>query len=160
MLERCAAAATASSNGSAGSSNSAIGGVPASSSNGTSADSAAHEEDAGSAALDLTADWATTLSLGEQQRLAFARALLAKPELVLLDESTSALDLENEARLYAALVATGAAVVSVGHRESLRKFHTRQLRLGQGPDGLDWSIEGIASWGTQDDAEKALAAAT
>lgn len=41
-------------------------------------------------------DWASVLSLGEQQRLAFARLLLAKPTLVLLDESTSALDEANE----------------------------------------------------------------
>lgn len=46
--------------------------------------------------LDSMHDWASVLSLGEQQRLAFARLLLAKPTLVLLDESTSALDEANE----------------------------------------------------------------
>lgn len=45
-------------------------------------------------------DWASSLSLGEQQRLAWARLLLAKPKLALLDEATSALDQDTEARLY------------------------------------------------------------
>lgn len=46
--------------------------------------------------LDSTYEWSSVLSLGEQQRLAFARLLLSKPKLVLLDESTSALDEDNE----------------------------------------------------------------
>lgn len=50
--------------------------------------------------LDMTSEWSSVLSLGEQQRLAFARLLLAKPKLVLLDESTSALDEANEVHLY------------------------------------------------------------
>ena len=78
----------------------------------------------------MAADWSSLLSLGEQQRLAFARVLLANPALVLLDESTSALDLPNEARLYQILLDRGVAVVSVGHRDSLKQFHDRQLLLG------------------------------
>lgn len=46
--------------------------------------------------LDAKHEWSSVLSLGEQQRLAFARLLLAKPKLILMDESTSALDEENE----------------------------------------------------------------
>lgn len=46
--------------------------------------------------LDSTCEWSSVLSLGEQQRLAFARLLLARPKLALLDESTSALDKANE----------------------------------------------------------------
>lgn len=46
--------------------------------------------------LDSIYEWSSVLSLGEQQRLAFARLLLSKPRLVLLDESTSALDEANE----------------------------------------------------------------
>lgn len=77
----------------------------------------------------MLADWSARLSLGEQQRLAFARVLLAAPALVLLDESTSALDLANEARLYETLRARGVAYVSVGHRDSLRDFHDKTLTL-------------------------------
>lgn len=77
----------------------------------------------------MVADWAARLSLGEQQRLAFARVLLAAPALVLLDESTSALDLANEARLYGTLRERGVAYVSVGHRDSLREFHGETLTL-------------------------------
>jgi ABC-type uncharacterized transport system fused permease/ATPase subunit len=51
-------------------------------------------------ALDYVADWSGILSLGEQQRLAFARLLLAAPRLALLDEATSALDTKNEGLLY------------------------------------------------------------
>ena len=51
-------------------------------------------------ALDYVADWSGILSLGEQQRLAFARLLLAAPKLALLDEATSALDTRNEGLLY------------------------------------------------------------
>lgn len=50
--------------------------------------------------LDTTNEWSSVLSLGEQQRLAFARLLLSKPDLVLLDESTSALDEPNEVYYY------------------------------------------------------------
>ncbi|KAK9830575.1 hypothetical protein WJX81_000349 [Elliptochloris bilobata] len=79
--------------------------------------------------LDAVADWASMLSLGEQQRLAFARVLLARPRLVLMDESTSALDVANEARLYAALREAGITFVSVGHRPTLTAFHDAVLRL-------------------------------
>lgn len=98
-------------------------------------------------ALDTIADWSTMLSLGEQQRLAFARVLLANPAVVLLDESTSALDLENEARLYGLLRASGAAVVSIAHRTSLLQYHEKVLRLegGDVPEvGAKWRITGVA----------------
>lgn len=79
--------------------------------------------------LDLVADWSTQMSLGEQQRLAFARVLLANPALVLLDESTSALDTTNESRLYGILKDRGVTFISVGHRDSLRQFHDQVLQL-------------------------------
>jgi putative ATP-binding cassette transporter len=61
-------------------------------------------------------DWSQVLSGGEQQRLAIARALLRPWELVLLDESNSALDLPTEALLYGELLARAASLISVGHR--------------------------------------------
>jgi putative ATP-binding cassette transporter len=79
--------------------------------------------------LDETTHWALALSPGEQQRIAFARALVQRPEWLFLDEATSALDEETEARLYALLrdQLPATTVVSVGHRSTLRAFHARRL---------------------------------
>jgi putative ATP-binding cassette transporter len=79
--------------------------------------------------LDESAHWALALSPGEQQRIAFARALVQNPEWLFLDEATSALDEETEARLYALLRERlpATTVVSVGHRSTLRAFHARRL---------------------------------
>lgn len=74
-------------------------------------------------------DWAKTLSLGEQQRLAFARVLLHRPGFVILDEATSALDGANEAHLYRELMATCTTVLSVGHRASLLIYHKQVLEI-------------------------------
>merc|ERR1712050_558376 len=71
------------------------------------------------------------LSLGEQQRINFARLLLQPPglQLALIDEGTSACDVENEGRLYAALQQRLKSFVSVGHRPALRRYHTHALVL-------------------------------
>lgn len=83
--------------------------------------------------LDTVRDWGDELSLGEQQRLAFARVLVARPRLCVLDEATSALDLANEAAMYGALAAVpGLTYVSVGHRPSLVDFHARRLDVKGG----------------------------
>ncbi|MBV8885896.1 MAG: ABC transporter ATP-binding protein/permease [Chroococcidiopsidaceae cyanobacterium CP_BM_RX_35] len=76
-------------------------------------------------------DWADVLSLGEQQRLTFARLLLNKPNYVILDEATSALDLENEEQLYQHLQALGTTFLSVGHRLTLANYHQSLLELSQ-----------------------------
>lgn len=81
--------------------------------------------------LDSMHDWASVLSLGEQQRLAFARLLLAKPTLVLLDESTSALDDTNEVHLYSQIEAAGITYISVGHRKTLHRFHNKVLYISK-----------------------------
>lgn len=81
--------------------------------------------------LEVVDNWSQRLSLGEQQRLAFARILLAKPALLFLDEATSALDEASEARLYGLLRAVlwRPTVVSVGHRSTLRSFHDQVLEV-------------------------------
>jgi putative ATP-binding cassette transporter len=79
--------------------------------------------------FDADLDWAEILSLGEQQRLAFARLLLTEPRYAILDEATSALDLANEQHLYEQLQATKTTFVSVGHRVSLVKYHQQVLEL-------------------------------
>ncbi|MEL6326024.1 MAG: ABC transporter ATP-binding protein/permease [Cyanobacteria bacterium J06626_23] len=69
------------------------------------------------------------LSLGEKQRLAFARVYLKSVSCLILDEATSALDLDNEAKLYRSLKQSGITIISVGHRPSLRQYHDYQLTL-------------------------------
>ncbi|MDY0744375.1 ABC transporter ATP-binding protein/permease [Paucibacter sp. R3-3] len=83
--------------------------------------------------LDAVQDWEKLLSVGERQRLAFARVVVHEPELVILDEATSALDAANEARLYADLRSKGCTVISIAHRPALLRYHTRVLELkGEG----------------------------
>ena len=86
--------------------------------------------------------WSHTLSLGEQQRLAFARIFLQRPRWIFMDEATSALDEPAEAVLYETLIRElpAAGIVSVGHRSSLIAFHESRLVLG-GEGG--WRIEEI-----------------
>jgi putative ATP-binding cassette transporter len=81
------------------------------------------------AELDDVQNWSQRLSLGEQQRLAFARILLLKPALLFLDEATSALDEVFEERLYSLLRTAPwqPTIVSVGHRSTLRSFHDQVL---------------------------------
>lgn len=74
-------------------------------------------------------DWSKTLSLGEQQRIAFARVLLARPRFVALDEATSALDLENEDRLYQLMADANVTMLSISHRPTTLKFHQLVLEL-------------------------------
>jgi len=79
--------------------------------------------------LDAELDWAKVLSVGEQQRVAFARVLLAAPMYAILDEATSALDISNEDSLYRQLAGSATTLVSVGHRPSILKYHPQVLEL-------------------------------
>jgi putative ATP-binding cassette transporter len=87
--------------------------------------------------LDEEDRWDRVLSLGEQQRLAFARLLLHRPRWVFLDEATAALDEENQdqmMRLFREELAE-SALVSIGHRPGLDVYHDRTLHLLRAPDG-------------------------
>ena len=81
--------------------------------------------------LDEVDDWSRILSLGEQQRLAFARVLLVKPDWLFLDEATSALDEPREAELYEMLARElpDMSIVSVGHRSTLYAQHNQELKI-------------------------------
>jgi putative ATP-binding cassette transporter len=81
--------------------------------------------------LDEQHNWSMQLSPGEQQRVAFARALLQRPAWLFLDEATSSLDEMAEQQLYRLLQEKlpQTTLVSIGHRSTLQQFHTRQLEL-------------------------------
>lgn len=81
--------------------------------------------------LDTTADWSRILSLGEQQRIAIARALLLKPQWLFLDEATSALDSKLETQVYQALLTQlpNITLLSVAHKPTLAQFHQQVLEL-------------------------------
>jgi len=81
--------------------------------------------------FDTVEEWSDVLSLGEQQRLSFARILIHQPAYTILDEATSALDKDNEEQLYGHLADVNTAYVSVGHRESLENYHQSLLRLAE-----------------------------
>jgi putative ATP-binding cassette transporter len=83
------------------------------------------------ARLGEEAHWNRMLSLGEQQRLAIARALLHAPDYLFLDEATASLDEAAEAALYRLLQdrLKGTAIISIGHRSTLGAFHGRRVEL-------------------------------
>jgi putative ATP-binding cassette transporter len=108
------------------------------------------------ARLDESAHWALRLSPGEQQRIAFARALIQQPEWLFLDEATSAVDEASEARLYRLLRERlpDTAVFSVGHRATLHSFHARRLVIqlaGKGPGSIV-ELPAVSELKSEDDA--------
>ncbi|MBR0776245.1 ABC transporter ATP-binding protein/permease [Bradyrhizobium diazoefficiens] len=88
------------------------------------------------ARLDEDGHWNRTLSLGEQQRLGLARALLHTPDYLFLDEATASLDEPSENRLYRLLAEKlpQATIVSIGHRSTLDAFHSRKVTLVEDGD--------------------------
>jgi putative ATP-binding cassette transporter len=79
--------------------------------------------------LDAELDWAKVLSVGEQQRVAFARLLLTAPKYAMLDEATSALDIVNEGSLYRHLAEGDTTLISIAHRPSILQYHSQVLEL-------------------------------
>jgi len=93
--------------------------------------------------FDKEVNWEQILSLGEQQRLAFARLLITRPTFTILDEATSALDLVNEANLYQQLQELETTFISVGHRKSLFNYHQWVLEL---TDNSQWQFSRIEDY--------------
>ena len=110
--------------------------------------------------LDVEERWDRALSLGQQQRLAFARLMLHRPKWVFLDEATGALDEENQAKVMNLInrELTDSSIISIGHRPSLAEFHTRTLHLIPTPSGAKlrrrthpatqkgWLLHSFQSW--------------
>jgi putative ATP-binding cassette transporter len=87
-----------------------------------------------------TVDWTNVLSLGEQQRISFARLVLRKPTIAFLDEATSALDEANELLLYTLLKGGKHTFISVGHRSTLKEYHDQLLSLHM---DATWLLESL-----------------
>ncbi len=93
--------------------------------------------------LDDEDNWSQRLSGGEQQRLAIARALLAKPDWLFLDEATASMDPEAETAMHAAVPKQlpNTTVVSIAHRPAVAAWHDRHLVVQRGADGLGHVVE-------------------
>jgi vitamin B12/bleomycin/antimicrobial peptide transport system ATP-binding/permease protein len=89
--------------------------------------------------LDEEAHWNRMLSLGEQQRLAIARAILQQPDFLFLDEATASLDEAAEASLYRLLHERlkGATIISIGHRSTLGAFHRRRFEVARSEEASE-----------------------
>jgi putative ATP-binding cassette transporter len=97
--------------------------------------------------IDEEAHWNRMLSLGEQQRLGIARAILLAPDYLFLDEATGSLDEAAEATVYRLVEQrlAGTTVVSIGHRSTLVAFHKRRLTLDRAGDHMVLSKGGAAA---------------
>jgi vitamin B12/bleomycin/antimicrobial peptide transport system ATP-binding/permease protein len=99
--------------------------------------------------LDADDRWDKKLSLGQQQRVAFARLLLHKPRWVFMDEATSALDDDNQASMLSLFdhELAGITVLSIAHRPGVEAFHNRTLRLVKSPHGTRlFGRKGMSGW--------------
>jgi len=106
----------------------------------------------GGSGLDSKRDWSAMLSLGEQQRLAFGRLLANRPRLAILDEASSALDLESERAMYSLLEEQpDLTYISVGHRPSLLDYHDTKLRLRKSGYSVETIEEGDRSRNSSND---------
>ena len=86
-------------------------------------------------------DWVKKLSPGEKQTLAFVRLIYHCPKVAFLDEASSALSIDSEAKLYEECLKKNIQIISIGHRPTLRNFHDKILLIGLGNGA--WKLEDI-----------------
>jgi putative ATP-binding cassette transporter len=112
--------------------------------------------------LDETERWDHILSGGEQQRVAFARVLVHKPDWIFMDEATSALDEAGQENIMKLLIEElpEMSIVSIGHRPGLEVFHTRELTLVPGAEGARLKPEVEARQRTLRDVYRAMSDAS
>jgi putative ATP-binding cassette transporter len=81
--------------------------------------------------VDNIENWSISLSLGEQQKISILRAIIHNPDILIMDESTSALTLEDEKLIFKIIKEElpKSTIISIGHRESLKKFHNQIIKL-------------------------------
>lgn len=91
--------------------------------------------------LDQVQPWVETMSGGEKQRLAMARLLFHAPAFAVLDECTSAVSADGEQVLYTACIRAGITLLSIGHRPTLKRFHSRIVHFEGADAGKGWSVE-------------------
>ncbi|KAK9828245.1 hypothetical protein WJX74_005419 [Apatococcus lobatus] len=90
---------------------------------------------------DQVQNWAETLSGGEKQRLAMARLLFHHPTYAILDECTSAVSADGEAKLYSECKKAGITMLSIAHRPALKKFHNMVIHFDGSQAGQGWRLE-------------------
>lgn len=101
-------------------------------------------------------DWTSVLSGGEKQRISFARILYHEPSYAVIDEGTSAVSSDVEGLLYEKCKKRGVTLLTISTRVSLKRYHTWNLDLGQGDDGLEWVFDRIGTVEEQEGVEREL----
>ena len=94
---------------------------------------------------DTRKEWKDVLSGGEKQRMAIARLLYHEPRYAFIDEGTSAVSSDVEGLLYERCKEKGITLITISTRASLKRYHTFNLSLGLGEDGMGWEYERIGT---------------
>ncbi|MCJ1339285.1 hypothetical protein MMC09_004574 [Bachmanniomyces sp. S44760] len=94
---------------------------------------------------DVRKEWKNVLSGGEKQRMSMARLMYHEPRYAFIDEGTSAVSSDVEGLLYEHAKSKGITLITISTRASLKKYHTFNLSLGLGEDGIDWEYERIGT---------------
>ncbi|RFU24824.1 hypothetical protein B7463_g11513, partial [Scytalidium lignicola] len=105
---------------------------------------------------DTRKEWKDVLSGGEKQRMGIARLLYHEPRYAFIDEGTSAVSSDVEGLLYERCKEKGITLITISTRASLKRYHTFNLTLGLGPDGLEWEYERIGTEKEKMGVEKEL----